>query len=153
MRLFAASILLVACGRAAVPTPEGDANAPPPSVVVVADASIASGSDASDASDSSDASLTDADADTCTYDPKDTPEPTAPRIECTFRREVRCVPSFPVTAAYQRWFPFCPRSIAPWAKSSLRKDAEFSAEETCKRRNEREREGCCYVQFVTEKCR
>ena len=134
-RVCAGALLLAAagCGRAAAPVPSwDDAGAP------VASAS-ASASAAPAAS---------APAGACSYDPKDLPEPVAPAAECSFRREVKCVPPSPVRSAWQKWFPACPTEHEAWARSSsFPGKVRFSAKETCK-----SPESCCYVQFVAVDC-
>jgi len=95
--------------------------------------------------------------------PKDlAPEPVQPAVECSFSRNLRCVPPSPTRSAWQMApFSQCPRTIDRWSSDLFHAKPAFSRKETRAHRLAIAKKGCtattplgpcCYVQFSTEAC-
>ncbi len=87
--------------------------------------------------------------------PGDPPEPTAPVVECSFERVVRCEPELPTLSAVgPPGFESCPL-IGDAAESTLSIGpppvAALSAAET-RRARRRSPRTCCYVEYVATAC-
>ena len=92
-----------------------------------------------------------------------TPEPTPPVVECSFSRDLRCVPPSPTRAAWHMApFSQCPRAIARWSPDLFHAAPKFSRRETRAHRLTLAKKGCtatppmgpcCYVQYSTQACR